>query len=303
MEAPPAGLLDCAIIGGGPAGLTAALYLARYGRDFVVIDSGDSRAGWIPESHNIPLFTEGIGGREILKRQREHAEAYGARLMQGEATALCRTGAGFEIGVSESGGKAATLSARFVLLATGVSDIPPKIPNVADAVQRGLIRYCPICDGYEAKGKRVGVIGVGDRGLGEAVFIARTYRAEVTLLSFDEPPILTVQQCETLARYRIRLVTEPIASLSCDGGKIGAHGDARYEFDTLYSALGVQYRSGLATALGAASDECGALSVGEHSETTAPGLYAAGDVTQGLNQIVAGMGQAAKAATHIHNRL
>ena len=187
-----------------------------------------------------------------------------------------------------------------------MEDIPPLIPNVEEAVQRGLIRYCPICDGYEAKGRKIGVIGVGDRGLGEAVFVARTYSPDVTLLSFHEPLVLSDQEFEKAKEHGIAVICEPIGALALDGGAVKARASKtgrEYRFDVMYSALGVRYRSGLATALGAQSDEAGALKVDDHSQTTVPGLYAAGDVTQGLNQIVVAMGQAARAATHIHNCL
>ena len=89
--------LDCAIIGGGPGGLTAALYLARYNRRFVVFDGGSSRAAWIPESHNLPLFTQGIGGPEILRRQRDHVQNYGGRIIDGEAKKLNKAGSNFSV--------------------------------------------------------------------------------------------------------------------------------------------------------------------------------------------------------------
>lgn len=75
--------LDCVIIGGGPAGLTAALYLARFGRRFLVVDAGDSRTSWIPTSHNIPVFADGISGQEILARQRNHVSRYGGKFVSG----------------------------------------------------------------------------------------------------------------------------------------------------------------------------------------------------------------------------
>ncbi len=297
-------MLDCAIIGGGPAGLTAGLYLARFNRNFLLIDGGCSRARWIPKSHNLPLFTQGITGPEILRKQREHAALYGAKISDGTVTGLSKDVSGFTVQFRERGGKPSQMRARFVLLATGVADIPPPVPNVDDAVKRGLIRYCPICDGYEAKGKKVGVIGVGDKGVGEAVFIASAYSSSVTLLSFHEPLLLSGVERGLLEKHKIGLIREPIVALACEAGKISAKGTAaEYEFDVVYSALGVRYRSDLATALGADCDDRGALDTGEHSETTVPGLYAAGDVTQGLNQIVTGMGQAARAATHIHNSL
>jgi len=298
--------LDCAVIGGGPGGLTAALYLARYNRNFALFDGGDSRAAWISESHNLPLFTQGIAGPEILRRQREHVQAYGGTIIEGEAKTLSKANSSFTIEFQRKDGRTSRLNARFIVLATGVVDIPPRIPNVKEAVKRGLIRYCPICDGYEARGRKVGVIGVGNRGLGEAVFIARTYCSDVTLLSFHEPLVLSDQELQTAKEHGISIIREPIQALALEGRAVDARasGTGRdYRFDVMYSALGVRYRSGLATALGAQSDEAGALKVDDHSQTTVPGLYAAGDVTQGLNQIVVAMGQAARAATHIHNRL
>ncbi|MBJ7533677.1 NAD(P)/FAD-dependent oxidoreductase [Rhodomicrobium vannielii ATCC 17100] len=296
--------LDCIVIGGGPAGLTAALYLARFERRFVVIDKGEPRAALIPESHNVPFFARGIGGVEMLRRARDHAETYGARILSGEATALAIDGDGFTVGFRDANGGERTLRARVVLLASGVVDIPPRLAHVDEAVLSGLVRYCPICDGYEARGKRVGVIGRGACGLGEAKFIARTWGADVTLLSLDEPLSPEHPERSALAEHDIDFVPVPIRSLSRSGDGIEALGydGAVHRFDIVYSAIGCDYRSGLATALGAAVNEAGALKVAAHAETTVPGLYAAGDVTEGLNQIVVGMGQAARAATHIHNR-
>ena len=286
--------------------MTAALYLARYNRSFVLFDGGDSRAAWIPESHNLPLFTQGIAGPEILRRQRDHVQAYGGSDHRGRGNKLIKANSSFTVEFQREGGQTSRLNARFIVLATGVVDIPPRIPNVKEAVKRGLIRYCPICDGYEARGRKVGVIGVGNRGLGEAVFIARTYCSDVTLLSFHEPLVLSDQELQTAKEHGIAVIREPISALALDGRAVDARASGTerdYQFDVMYSALGVQYRSGLATALGAQSDDAGALKVDDHSQTTVPGLYAAGDVTQGLNQIVVAMGQAARAATHIHDRL
>lgn len=301
MAAQDETVLDALIIGGGPAGLTAALYLARFRRRFLLVDAGAPRAAWIPASHNIPVFAEGIGGPEILARAREHAERYGARILSGTVTGLrclpdhflASLGAGQEI------------RARRVLLATGALDVEPDLPDLPDAVRRGLVRYCPICDGYESMDRRIAVIGRGDRGLGEAVFIARTYPSDVTLLTLGVPMRLSPDQRETLAQNRVKLVEAPIRALDMRDGRIAAlrlQGGEEYCFDILYSALGLKYRSDLAIALGAEHDEAGALAVDGHGQTTVKGLYAAGDIVRGLDQIVVAMGHAAIAATHIHNR-
>ena len=299
-------VLDCLVVGGGPAGLTPALYLARFKRRFLVVDEGAPRAAWIPTSHNIPFFAEGIPGPEILARQRGHARRYGVRVLPGSVAGLRKPPGGhFEAEVEEPGGGARQVRARRVLLATGAADVEPELPNLPDAVRRGLVRYCPICDGYEARDQRIAVIGHGAHGLGEASFVARTYSDDVTLLTLGRRLELGPEQRETAERHRIKVVEEPVAALEVRGGRIAAlrtGGGAEHRFDVLYSALGLEYRTGLALALGAGHDGQGALVVDGHNQTTVKGLYAAGAVVRGLDQIVVAMGQAAVAATAIHNR-
>ncbi|MBB5693827.1 NAD(P)/FAD-dependent oxidoreductase [Muricoccus pecuniae] len=293
------GCLDCLIIGGGPAGLTAALYLARFNRRLALVDGGDSRAAWIPTSHNFPLFAEGIGGRDMLARQRENLAQYGIEPRRGQVTALEKREGRF-VARFEDGSP--PIEARRVLLATGSHDIEPSLPDHADALRRGLVRYCPICDGYEARGRKVAVIGHGARGLGEAVFVARSYSPDVTLLTLGDP--ISEEDAGRAEEHGIRVITAPIDALEVEGDRISAvrAGGQEHRFETLYSALGLTVRSDLATRLGAEHDDTGSLIVDDHCRTTVPGLYAAGDVVRGLNQIVVAMGHAAIAATDIHNR-
>lgn len=306
MAPPDRDDLDCLIIGGGPAGLTAALYLARFRRRFLVVDAGDPRAAWIPESHNIPFFAEGIPGPEILARERGHLARYGAQPLAGTVTALRREAGGFTAEVAEQGGAARRLRARRVLLATGAVDVEPALPDLPDAVRRGLVRYCPICDGYESRGRRIAVIGHGARGAAEASFIARTYSDDVTLLTLGQAmDDLDAATRERLLSQGVRIVEQPIAALEVQGGRIAAMrtgGGEELRFDLLYSALGLTYRTELARALGAEHDPSGALPVNGHNQTSVKGLYAAGDIVRSIDQIVVGMGHAAIAATHIHNR-
>jgi thioredoxin reductase (NADPH) len=298
-------MLDCLVVGGGPAGLTAALYLARFRRRFLLVDAGAPRAAWIPTSHNIPFFAEGIGGPEILDRQREHLGRYGVRVREGSVTALDRGAGGFLAHIALPGGAMRQVAARRVLLATGALDVEPTLPDLPDAVRRGLVRYCPICDGYESRDRRIAVIGHGAQGLGEAAFIARTYSDDVTLLTLGAPMRLDAAAREKVAQHRIRVVEQPIAALDIDGDRIAAlrtGGGQELRFEVLYSALGLHYRSELALGLGAAADARGALRVDGHNQTSVKGLYAAGDIVRGLDQVVAAMGHAAVAATHVHNR-
>ncbi|MDB5380170.1 MAG: pyridine nucleotide-disulfide oxidoreductase [Rubritepida sp.] len=300
----PTESLDALVIGGGPAGLTAAIYLARFRRRFAVIDAGESRAAGIPESHNIPFFGEGIQGSGILARIRAHAGQYGVTPLAATVTSLVREGAGFAAEIRTRDGGRHLIAARRILLATGSRDVEPALPDVPDAVRRGLVRYCPICDGFESRGQRIAVIGHGARGLAEAIFIARTYSQDVSLLSLGEKLQLSPEELDAAERHRIRLVEDAIAELDVRDDRIAAlrtGGGAELRFDLLYSALGLHYRTELAVGLGAERDGSGALTVDEHGRTSVAGLYAAGDIVRGLDQIIVGMGQAAIAATHIHN--
>src|SRR5690349_12391277 len=104
--------LDCLIVGGGPAGLTAALYLARFKRRFLVVDSGTPRAAWIPTSHNIPVFAEGISGKDILARARANLEQYGPCILAGTVTGLRKQPDGFVAIVEGQDGGSRQIAAR-----------------------------------------------------------------------------------------------------------------------------------------------------------------------------------------------
>lgn len=289
-------MLDCLVIGGGPAGLLAAVYLGRYLRSVQVIDAGESRAAAIPESHNYPGFF-GIAGPELLRRLKAQARQYGAELVSGRVTSLRQEGDTF---VASSSGS--DVNARFILLATGLVDHCPPIEGQPADCPSEVIRFCPICDGYEAIDRRVGVLGDIKAGGKKALFL-RTYTKDVSLFLTSETEDVEWQEKLTKANVRmvrelqqVRQGTEKTVTVATQRGAI-------HEMDALYPALGCNVRSDLATALGAASTENGNLEVDDHQRTTVQGLYAAGDVVTDLHQLSVAFGHAAIAATDIHNRL
>jgi thioredoxin reductase (NADPH) len=292
--------LDAVIVGAGPAGLTAALYMARFRREVLVIDGGDSRASWIPTTHNHPGFPDGVSGDALLSLQRQHAVRYGARLQPGNVEALVVEGEGFALTVDGE-----RLRASTVLLACGVVDNAPALPDVDEAVRRTLLRICPICDGFEVTGQRVGVIGHGPLGAREALFL-RTYAEQLTLIHIAAPEALPDEERALLAQAGVTVIEAPIDSVELQPDRPRAlcfSGPGRMEFDSLYSALGVTPRTELALTAGARHDDQGRLIVDDHQQTSIPGLYAAGDMVRGLNQITTAQGEAAIAATAMHNRL
>lgn len=291
---------DCVVVGAGPAGLTAAIYLGRFRRDVLVLDAGASRAARIPLSRNHPGFPDGVRGRTLLARMRRQAETYGAHIEAARVDDLQPAGDGFRLAADGR-----ELEARKVILATGVVDVEPPLPGVEEAVARGLLRICPICDGYETIGRRVGVIGEDAHGAREAIFVT-TYTPQVTLIHGGPPDALAPDCRAELERAGVGLIEAPIDSVMLDRKRIAAicFGPERTEtFDTIYAALGVRPRNQLALKAGARLDESGSLVVSAHQETSIPGLYAAGDVVRGLNQISTAEGEGAIAATHVHNML
>ena len=291
---------DCIIVGGGPAGLTAAIYLARFHLAVLLVDAGNSRAAWIPRSRNCPGFPGGISGTELLERMRAQAEEFGVKQICGTVTRINPAGDGFRV----DWGSGPVRSAA-VLLATGLTNRrPPMDPELHDrALAGGLIRYCPVCDGYEVTDKRVGMIGTGSRGVKEATFL-RSYTAAVTLIAPDGPHELDAAGRALAGEYGIGLVDGPCGviapfaaaiTVSTPGGEL--------EFDSIYPALGSDMHIELARQAGARLAEDGSLSVDAHQRTAVPGLYAAGDVVLGLDQISHAMGEAGVAATTIRNDL
>lgn len=292
-------ILDCLVIGAGPAGLTASIYLARYRRRFEVIDAEESRARLIPTSHNHAGFPGGIHGPDLLARMRVQAQKYGASITVGTVDDLTAVAGGF---VASANGR--TVETRTVLLATGVVDVEPELPDLPGAIRRGLIRHCGICDGFEVIGHRVGVLGVGSSGLHEALFL-RTYTNDVTLLSHGQPLQLSDEDLKVAESAGVRLVSDVVTAVGVEGDKIKSVnlGEQCLPFDSLYSAMGSTARSRLLTGLGTRLDGHGCVVTDEHQRTSTENLFAAGDVVRSLDQISVAMGEAAIASTAIHNCL
>ena len=293
--------LDCLVIGGGPAGLTAAIYLARFHLKVRVVDAGQSRVSWIPRTHNHAGYPGGIPGTELLERMREQAGEFGIAVELGLVEQLEQVEGGFTARLAAG----ELIGAQTVLLTTGVvNNAPPISPELHDvALQRGLLRYCPICDGYEVTDRRVGVIGNRSHGFKEAVFL-RTYTRDVTLIAPDTDIELSTEEHARLDALGVERVGGPCASLRIDGERIVAPTpNGELSFDSIYPALGSVIRSELAMALGADGSSDGCLVVDDHQRTSVRGLYAAGDVVKGLDQISHAMGEGGVAAVTIRNDL
>lgn len=292
---------DVLVIGGGPAGLTAAVYLARYRRRVVVVHDAASRAARIPLSHNVPGFPGGVSGAELLERMQAQAELYGAALVQDHIVSLQHDEGGFTASSSD-----AVYRARAVILATGVKlnqvDLDHSLHE--EAIGYGCLRYCPICDGFEATGRPVGVLGSSEHGAREALFL-REYTPHVTLLTREICELSDAQRDE-LARCGVEVIDTPVVGFDPGPQEMKVElADGRVlRFDVLYPALGATPRSELAAQLGVELAESGCIAADDSQcVSPLPGLYAAGDVVEALDQISVAMGHGAVAATQAHNFL
>ncbi|SDE83113.1 NAD(P)/FAD-dependent oxidoreductase [Limimaricola pyoseonensis] len=291
---------DCIIVGGGPAGLSAGIYLGRFLRRTRLYAAGRPRADHIPRSRNLAGWPDGVTGPELLDSMRRQLGHYDVEIRDERVTGATQIDGGFRL--ETEGGPVET---RMLVLATGVTNRPPRIPEALhdEGVQRGLIRYCPICDAYEVQGRKVAILGSGPHAVAEGRFV-RHYAEDVTVVRPEHAPLDDDGE-RALSEAGLKILPSHREAIRLEGEKIVVDmADGRSEaFDTLYVALGTDPHSDLARELGADLSESGCIPVDAHCETSVPGLFAIGDVIEGLDQIAYGMGHAAVACTAIHNRL
>jgi thioredoxin reductase (NADPH) len=310
--------LDCVIIGAGPAGLTAATYLARFRRHVAVLSSGRSRAEYIPVTHNCPGFPFGISGAELLAKLGRQATSFGAIVVNALVERIERDQTFFTLRASGT-----VWHARTVILAAGIVDRLPPIQNIEKGIADSVVRICAICDGYEAKNHRIAVYGPAPALARHARFL-RTYSETVTAILSEpeaatEPASLPEASWEDERRrlqemrVQVRPVPRSLELLPADGtpgaernkvtGCRATWADDSEDYDSLYPVLGAEPKASLATRLGAEVDANGELLVNAHLETSVDSLYAAGDVVSALNQIAVATGHGAIAASAVHGRL
>lgn len=294
------GIEDAIVVGAGPAGLAAALYLARYHRTPLVLHDGTSRALRIPLTHNAPGFPDGVAGPDLVARMQAHAESHGARFQTARVEAASREQSGFRLD-----GEGRTWRCRTLVLATGILlnelDLPREIHEAA--IVAGVLRYCPICDGYEATGRRIGVIGCDANGAGEALFL-RSYSSDVTLMPLHNSDLTDGQEA-ALQRAGVDVQHGALSRLAPQDDRMEVMLDDRDDpltFDVVYPALGCAPRNELARQLDMSLTEHGCAPV-EAVRGYGSGLFVAGDLVEGLDQISVAMGHGALAATCAHNWL
>lgn len=276
----PSDLYDAAIVGGGPAGLSAALTLARAGRRTVVFDGAPGRNAPAAHSHGF-LTRDGAPPEELRRLGRAEVEGYGGAFREAEVTDAARTADGFRLTTAEGD----AVAARVLVLATGVVDVLPEIPGLAEAWGKSAIQ-CPYCHGHEHRDAPTALLGRGDTTFNEARLL-RGWTRDLTVVT-NGPEDLDDAQERTLAAEGTRIVRTPIARLRVSDGQIEAVvfvDGAELPCRTLYLQPPQRQRSPLAERLGIALTEKGCLATDPDGRTAVPGVFVVGDASGGPQSI------------------
>jgi thioredoxin reductase (NADPH) len=287
------------VVGGGIAGLSAAIYLGRAQRDTLVIDSGHSMAKWEPSVENYLGFPEGVGGKALLRNGRQQAKRSEVRFVHDEIKAVSSRRSVFVLK-----GKKKTYRTKRLLLATGIFHLPPEIPGVKQCLGHSMF-FCKDCDGCRVREKRIAIIGANNEAVEYALGMLH-YSACVIVATNGGKPRWDKRHARWLAEYEIPVARQRICGVHHRSRKIRAlefAGGQSVKIDCLFTTRGDIFYNGLAKKLGAKLDADGQIKVDQCMRTSVPRLYAAGCVTPANCQMIIAAGQGAAAAQAINRDL
>jgi thioredoxin reductase (NADPH) len=292
---------EVVVVGGGPAGMTAALYSTRLGHRTAVVSRGGGRGAMMQEVHNLLGVREEVSGAEFLGIGQEQLDEYGCDQHRDVVTSCSRSGGDGRRFVLS--GNSADYAADRVVLATGFNDVRPDPP--LPRTGRGL-HYCLHCDAHMFVDESVYVMGHGESAV-HVAGIMLNFTDSVDLLTRGEDPEWSDESAAVLEHHPIDVVHADVTGVQ--NGEDGWLKALEFEDDQIreyrggFAMYGAEYNNGLARELGCDINDDGTIAVGDHGETSAEGVYAVGDCTPGHNQLPVGMGQGAKAGIDIHFQL
>lgn len=291
---------DVAVVGGGPAGLTAALWLARYLHEVVLIDSGDPR-NWETRGINGYLGESGIKPSQLRGYGRAECERFGVEFVDDcVQTAANRNSDLFTLTLE----RGRSISARRLLLAIGIKDVWPDIEGL-ERCYGETAHVCPDCDGYESREKKVVVVGKGSKAVGMALALT-TWTEKIVICTNGEPAEISAEQCDQLGNLNIPVLESPIRRVVSNGKDLQGmelEGGMQLDCERLYFAIGQYPADDLGAQLKCKRDELGLIVVDERHQTSAKNVYAAGDIVPGPQLAIAAASEGAIAALAIHRSL
>ena len=291
---------DVAVVGGGPAGLTAALWLGRYLHSVALIDSGDPR-NWETRGINGFLGAQGIRSPELRARGRADAASFGVELVDDEVSRIHNTnGERFVLDLYHG----RTIEARRTLLAIGIKDIWPDIPGLGDCYGE-TAHVCPDCDGYETRGRKTVVIGSGRKAVGMALSLT-TWTEKIVICTNGQPADMEAKHLEKLKALNIPVLEAKVNRISSKDHEIrciNLEGGMQLDCDRLYFAIGQYPADDLGAQLKCKRNDLGLIEIDEHYHTSVMNVFAAGDIVGGAQLAIAAAADGAIAALAIHASL
>src|SRR4029079_19075142 len=284
---------DVVVVGGGPAGLCASLWLARYLHEVVVIDSGDPR-NWETRGINGFVGHQGIRSPELRKIGRAECAEYGVDFVSGIVdTALNETGELFAVQLRDG----TEIESRRILLRIGIKDVWPDIPGLADCYGE-TAHVCPDCDGYETRDKNTVVIGSGKKAVGMALSLTAWTR-KIVIVTNGEPAGIEKDHLEKLKKLNIPTLEQAVTCVKSKDGEIAclelANGMS-LDCERLYFAIGQYPSDDLGSELGCKRDNIGRIIIDDRNHTSVKNVYAAGDVTHDVQLAIVAAASGAVAA-------
>ena len=287
------------IIGGGLAGLSAAVYLGRSKRKTMLIHSGRSMAKWESDVQNYLGFPDGIDGRDLLTRGHTQVARFQVEVQEDEIRTLKKEADTFQLQ-----GQQATYQAKRLLIATGLTHLPPDIPGVKECLGKSLF-FCKDCDAYRVQGRRIVIIGQNNEAADYALAML-LFSPSVTIATNGRRPTWNSDHAGWLKEYQVPIRQERIRLVEHDGGQLRKllfeQGDP-LELEGAFTTRGDVYHNALAEQVGASMDTEGEIVVDASLRTSVTGLYAAGCVTAANCQMIVAAGQGAIAGQAINRDL
>ena len=293
-------VFDVAIVGGGPAGLTAALWLARYLHSVVLIDSGDPR-NWETRGINGFLGSQGIRSPQLRAKGRADAEKFGAMIIDDEVTKVRNTNSEHFVLELKKG---RSIEANRILLAIGIRDIWPTIPGLSDCYGE-TAHVCPDCDGYETRECKTVVIGSGRKCVGMALALT-TWTDKIVICTNGEPANIEQKHLDQLKKLNIPVLQDKVNYITSADGEIkciNLDGGMALDCERLYFAIGQYPADDLGAQLKCDRDEFGLIKIDEHYHTSVKNVFAAGDIVGGAQLAIAAASDGAISAVAIHASL
>lgn len=292
-------IYDCIIVGGGPGGLTCAVFLGRYRRRVLLCHNNRPRNYASQAIHGF-LGQHGIRPAELLSRGGEEAREAGVEMCECTVESIERIGDAFEVRTSSG-----TMRGRRIVLAYGLRDELPDIPGVEAYYGRSVF-HCPDCDAFELSEKRIGVIGWGRNAGGLALRLLQ-WTAEVTIFVHGRPRDFDEELASKLQAETVNVKDERILSLEGTNGELKAvvlESGERVELDALFFNIDVRRSCDLGEQLGCVEvTDTPCFSVDEYGETSVEGVYAIGDISPGSQLAITAAADGAVAAIAINKSL